>query len=47
MGEKATPFIFEGEGNLGWTLVRPWAQKSMIGPKKVMIGKKKLHLKKY
>jgi hypothetical protein len=42
MAEKATPF-FEGEGNLGWTFIKPWAQKAAIGSKKVMIGQKKLH----
>jgi hypothetical protein len=40
MGENATPFIFEQKNNLGWTFVRPCAQKATIGQKKVMIGKK-------
>jgi hypothetical protein len=38
MGEKATSFIFKRKGNLGWTFVRPRAQKATIGPKKVVIG---------
>jgi hypothetical protein len=42
--EKTISFIFEKEGNLGWTFVRPWAQKATIGLKKVMINNKKHYI---